>query len=106
MSYAYRGDYDRSLNWLERAYQQRDASLDEIVGEPLFKNLGDDVRFKAFLRKMNLPHHCDAGQHTLIESTRAGSQASPACIKFALHTRAPGEIRSPDPLVVGRMNRG
>ena len=55
MSYAYRGDHDRSLKWLERAYQQKDASLDEIVGEPLFENLTDDPRFKAFLRKMNLP---------------------------------------------------
>ena len=55
MTYAYRGDHDRALEWLERAYQQKDASLDEIVGEPLFKNLADDPRFKAFLRKMKLP---------------------------------------------------
>ncbi len=55
MTYAYRGDHDRALDWLERAYQQKDASLDEIVGEPLFKNLTPDPRFKAFLRKMKLP---------------------------------------------------
>ncbi len=55
MTYAYRGDHDRALEWLERAYQQKDASLDEIVGEPLFRNLADDPRYKAFLRKMNLP---------------------------------------------------
>jgi hypothetical protein len=55
MTYAYRGDHDRALEWLERAYQQKDASLDEIVGEPLFRNLADDPRFKAFLRKMKLP---------------------------------------------------
>ena len=55
MTYAYRGDHDRALEWLERAYQQKDASLDEIVGEPLFKNLADDPRYKAFLRKMKLP---------------------------------------------------
>jgi len=55
MTYAYRGDRDSALDWLERAYQQKDASLDEIVGEPLFKNLGNDPRFKAFLRKMKLP---------------------------------------------------
>ncbi len=55
MTYAYRGDHDPALEWLERAYQQKDASLDEIVGEPLFKNLADDPRFKAFLRKMKLP---------------------------------------------------
>ena len=55
MTYAYRGDHDRALEWLERAYRQKDASLDEIVGEPLFSNLADDPRYKAFLRKMNLP---------------------------------------------------
>ena len=55
MSYAYRNDHDRAFEWLERAYQQKDASLDEIVGEPLFRNLADDDRFNAFLRKMKLP---------------------------------------------------
>jgi len=55
MTYAYRGDHDRALEWLERAYQQKDASLDEMVDEPLFKNLADDPRYKAFLRKMKLP---------------------------------------------------
>ena len=55
MTYAYRGDRDRALEWLERAYRQKDASLDEIVGEPLFGKLADDPRFKAFLRKMKLP---------------------------------------------------
>ena len=54
-TYAYRGDHDRALEWLERAYQQKDASLDEITGEPLFKNLADDPRYRAFLRKMKVP---------------------------------------------------
>jgi len=54
-TYAYRGDHDRALEWLERAYQQKDSGLVEIIGEPLFKNLANDPRFKAFLRKMNLP---------------------------------------------------
>ena len=54
-NYAYRGDSDLALEWLERAYKQKDAGLIEIIGEPLFKNLADDPRYKAFLRKMNLP---------------------------------------------------
>ena len=54
-AYAYRGDHDLALQWLERAYQVKDSSLMNIVGEPLFKNLADDPRYKAFLRKMNLP---------------------------------------------------
>jgi TolB-like protein/Tfp pilus assembly protein PilF len=55
MSYAYRNDRDLALQWLDRAYKQKDASLAEIVGEPLFKNLASDPGYKAFLRRMNLP---------------------------------------------------
>ena len=55
MNYAYRDDHDLALQWLERAYQQKDGGFIEIVGEPLFKNLANDPRYKAFLRKMNLP---------------------------------------------------
>ena len=55
MNYAYRGDHDLALQWLERAYEQKDSDLLDIVGEPLFKNLADDPRYKAFLRKMKLP---------------------------------------------------
>ncbi len=55
MNYAYRDDHDLALQWLERAYKQRDSGFVEIVGEPLFKNLAADPRYKAFLRKMNLP---------------------------------------------------
>ncbi len=55
MTYAYRNDHDSALQWLERAYRQKDSSLIEIVGEPLFKSLASDARYKAFLRKMNLP---------------------------------------------------
>ena len=48
-TYAYRGDRNRALEWLERAYKQKDVSLVLIVGEPLLKNLADDPRYKAFL---------------------------------------------------------
>ena len=55
LNYAYRGDTDPALQWLERAYQQRDSKLCEIVGEPLLKSIENEPRFKAFLRRMNLP---------------------------------------------------
>ena len=54
-SYAYRGDDDRALEWLQRAYKQRDAALADIVGLHLFGSMADDPRFKAFLRHMKLP---------------------------------------------------
>ena len=55
MNYAYRDDHDLALQWLERGYKQKNDGFEEIVGEPLFKNLAADPRYKAFLRKMNLP---------------------------------------------------
>jgi tetratricopeptide (TPR) repeat protein len=55
MTYAYRNDADNTIRWLERAYAQRDASLAEITGEPLFKNVANDPRYKSFMRKMKLP---------------------------------------------------
>jgi tetratricopeptide (TPR) repeat protein len=54
MTFAYRGDHKLALQWLERAYLQKDTSLVGIVGEPLFKNLATDPRFNEFLRKMKL----------------------------------------------------
>ena len=54
-AYAYRGDDDLAFQWLERAYQQRDIGLLTILGDPLFKSLVDDPRYKALLRRMNLP---------------------------------------------------
>jgi TolB-like protein/DNA-binding winged helix-turn-helix (wHTH) protein len=56
MTYAYRGDHALALQWLEKAYLQKDTSLVEIMGEPLFKNFVADPRFNAFLRKMKLGH--------------------------------------------------
>jgi TolB-like protein/Flp pilus assembly protein TadD len=54
-AYAYRGDRDQAFKWLERAYAQKDPCLFSIKGEPLLASLEADPRYKAFLRKMNLP---------------------------------------------------
>jgi TolB-like protein/DNA-binding winged helix-turn-helix (wHTH) protein len=53
--YAYRGEADKSFEWLEQAYQQRDPGLPEIKSNPLFKNLRRDPRYTEFLKKMRLP---------------------------------------------------
>jgi TolB-like protein len=55
MNYAYRGDTELAFEWLERAYQEKDFALAEIVGEVLFANIARDSRFKAFLTRMKLP---------------------------------------------------
>ena len=53
--YAYRGESDKSFEWLERAYQQRDPGLPELKSNPLFKNLHHDPRYTALLKRMRLP---------------------------------------------------
>jgi tetratricopeptide (TPR) repeat protein len=54
-AYAFRGELDHAMEWLERAYVVRDLDLCFIKSDPLLKNLEGDPRYKAFLRKMNLP---------------------------------------------------
>jgi tetratricopeptide (TPR) repeat protein len=52
--YAYRRESDKSFEWLERAYDQRDTGLPLFNTEPLFKNLHHDPRYADLLKKMRL----------------------------------------------------
>jgi tetratricopeptide (TPR) repeat protein len=54
-AHAYRGETDQAFAWLERAYQQRDTRILGIKTDPYLKSLVADPRYKALLRKMNLP---------------------------------------------------
>ncbi len=54
-AYAFRGESDRSFEWLERAYKQRDSGLPDIKTDPLLKNLRHDPRYTELLKKMHLP---------------------------------------------------
>ena len=55
MVYAFRGDADQAFLWLDKAYIARDYECAFVKVFPLFRNVRSDPRFKAFLRKMNLP---------------------------------------------------
>jgi hypothetical protein len=44
-----------AFEWLQRAYMQRDGGLVEIKVDLLLADLRSDPRYKALLRKMNLP---------------------------------------------------
>jgi TolB-like protein/DNA-binding winged helix-turn-helix (wHTH) protein len=52
--YARRGEPDTSLEWLERAYEQRDPGTPEIKSNPLFENMHHDRRYSELLKKMHL----------------------------------------------------
>lgn len=53
--YAYRGETENALEWLERAYAQRDGGLAEIRGDPLLRSLEREPRYAALMNKLHLP---------------------------------------------------
>jgi tetratricopeptide (TPR) repeat protein len=54
-AYASRGESDEALQWLNRAYLQKDGGLVNIESDLALRKLRGDPRYKAFLKKMNLP---------------------------------------------------
>jgi hypothetical protein len=53
--HAYRGEADAAVTWLERAYGQRGDGMVFLKVDPRLRNLRSDARYKALVRKMNLP---------------------------------------------------
>jgi TolB-like protein/DNA-binding winged helix-turn-helix (wHTH) protein len=54
--YAFRGDPNGALKWLDLAYAQKDSGMLPLIkGDAIFKRIEDDARYKAFLNKMNWP---------------------------------------------------
>ena len=54
-THAFRGEASDAFRWLDRAYEQKDFNLEYLKGEWALKSLESDPRYKAFLRKLNLP---------------------------------------------------
>ncbi len=54
-AHAFRGERDQAFQWLDRAYAQKDPMMYLIKGEFPLRNLEAEPRYKAFLRKVNLP---------------------------------------------------
>ena len=53
--YASRNDSSRAFALLDLAYQQHNRALPYLRTDDRFLNLARDLRYKALLRKMNLP---------------------------------------------------
>jgi TolB-like protein/Flp pilus assembly protein TadD len=53
--YAYRGEKDLAFRHLEAACQRREPLLLNLKSDPLLTGLRSDPRYKALLRRMNLP---------------------------------------------------
>jgi hypothetical protein len=52
-----RGEFEEALKWLEHASAQRnvDIVVAAVKGDPAFARYTDDPRYRAWLRKVNLP---------------------------------------------------
>jgi serine/threonine protein kinase/predicted Zn-dependent protease len=53
--YAYRGEVDKALDWLDRAYEQHDSGLIELKIDPLLNAVRQNPRYLQLLEKMQLP---------------------------------------------------
>ena len=55
MAHARVGDKDKSLEWLEKSYEERDGNITLVKCEPSFKILHGDRGFADLLRRIGLP---------------------------------------------------
>jgi len=53
--YAHLGENDHSLEWLEKAFQTRDAQMVDVGTEPIFDFLHSDPRYVDLMRRVGLP---------------------------------------------------
>ena len=53
--YASRNDSEHAFSWWERGYRQHDGGMIYLKMDPICRNLHRDVRYKALLRKLNIP---------------------------------------------------
>jgi TolB-like protein len=52
--YAFRGDTDQALEWLQRAYKLHDGNITSIKTDPLLRSVRPDPRFQALLAQLGL----------------------------------------------------
>jgi TolB-like protein len=52
---AFRGDIDAAFEWFQRAYDQKDGGMSEIIGNHFLRNLHGDPRWEEMLSLMSLP---------------------------------------------------
>lgn len=53
--YAFRGDADKTFEWLDRADKQHDPGVMAMLDNPFMRGLRSDPRFAAFCQKVGLP---------------------------------------------------
>ncbi len=54
IKYMFAGYTTRAIDWLEKAYEDRDPNL-PYLGKPVWDSARDDPRFQALLLRIGLP---------------------------------------------------
>ena len=54
-SYAFAGEKDKALEWLEKGVDTRDPALQYLLSDPVYDFVRSDPRFRELLRKVGLP---------------------------------------------------
>ena len=52
--YAYKGDSDKTFEWLETSFEQRDGGITHLLADPFLKPLHEDPRWEPYLLKLGL----------------------------------------------------
>jgi len=58
--HAFRGNDDAAFEWLDRAYDTRDAGLNVLLGDPVFDGLTSDERYHLLVEKLGLSQYFQA----------------------------------------------
>lgn len=58
--YALRGEADNTFRWLDRAWNNHDTGVGDLLSNPFILRYRDDPRFAAFCKKIGLPTATDA----------------------------------------------
>src|SRR5262249_43438891 len=62
--YALRNDPDATFEWLDRAWNNRDAGIQNLLFDPFILRYKDDPRFAAFCLKVGLPTPAEVEKRT------------------------------------------
>jgi TolB-like protein/DNA-binding winged helix-turn-helix (wHTH) protein len=71
-AYALRGDADRTMEWLERAWAIRDTNIRQLLYDPLILRFRDDPRLVAFCEKIGLPSPAASEAQSIDQMRAAG----------------------------------
>jgi TolB-like protein/Tfp pilus assembly protein PilF len=62
--YALRNDANETFAWLDRAWNTRDAGIENLLYDPFILRYKDDPRFAAFCKQVGLPTPAEIGKAT------------------------------------------